>query len=205
MQVQVPSERLMAQWNLGAWHLTRHCEKNPNNSRMWFNDYPYGILGAETYMILRTLDLMGSHKAAEDGFDQWVSLPMDPKSGEGHHPWALPDRPNGLFLEGHGCLTHAVGPPGVGERAAKDRQRYGISRESVETLGRISSASLATGKGRLRRNHFARRSRALLSLGGRPAGRPEKSSTLNLLLSPLRWPPGRASAFAPPECASGAG
>ena len=62
----------------------------------------------------RALDLMGSHQAAEDGFDQWVSLPMDPKLGPGHHPWALPDRPNGLFSEGHGCLTHAVGPDGAG-------------------------------------------------------------------------------------------
>lgn len=113
MQVQVPSERLTAQWNLGAWHLLRHCEKNPKNGRLWFNDYPYGILGAETYMILTVLDLMGAHKATEDGFDQWLSLPMDPNSA-GHHSWALPDRPNGLFSEGHGCLTHAVGPKGVG-------------------------------------------------------------------------------------------
>jgi hypothetical protein len=114
MQVQVPSERLTAQWNLGAWHLLRHCEKNPQNGRLWFNDYPYGILAAETYMVLAALDLMGSHKAAEDGFDQWTSLPMDPKSGPGHHELALPDRPSGLFSEGHGCLTHAVGPAGVG-------------------------------------------------------------------------------------------
>jgi len=113
MQVQVPSERLTAQWNLGAWHLLRHCEKHPTNGRLWFNDYPYGILGAETYMILAALDLMGTHKAAEDGFDQWLSLPMDPNSA-GHHSWALPDRPNGLFSEGHGCLTHAVGPKGAG-------------------------------------------------------------------------------------------
>jgi len=113
MQVEVPSERLTAQWNLGAWHLVRHAQKNPKNGRLWFNDYPYGILGAETYMILAALDLMGSHKAAEDGFDQWVSLPMDTNSA-GHHPWALPDRPNGLFSEGHGCLTHAVGPEGAG-------------------------------------------------------------------------------------------
>ncbi len=113
MQVQVPSERLTAQWNLGVWHLLRHCQKNPVNGRLWFNDYPYGILGAETYLILAALDLMGSHQAAADGFDQWVSLPMDPNS-KGHHEWALPDRPNGLFTEGHGCLTHAVGPPGVG-------------------------------------------------------------------------------------------
>ena len=72
MQVQVPCQRLTAQWNLGAWHLLRHCEKNPNSGRLWFNDYPYGILAAETYMVLRVLDLMGSHKAAEDGFDQWA-------------------------------------------------------------------------------------------------------------------------------------
>jgi hypothetical protein len=113
MQVQVPSERLTAQWNLGAWHLVRHCEKNPKNGRLWFNDYPYGILAAETYMVLTVLDLMGSHQAAEDGLDQWTSLPMDPNSA-GHHEWALPDRPSGLFSEGHGCLTHAVGPPGSG-------------------------------------------------------------------------------------------
>ena len=113
MQVQVPCERLTAQWNLGRWHLTRHCGKNPKTGGLWFNDHPYGILAAETYMILAALNLMGDHQAAEDGFDQWVSLPMDPDS-KGHHGWALPDRPNGLFSEGHGCLTHAVGPPGAG-------------------------------------------------------------------------------------------
>jgi hypothetical protein len=113
MQVQVPSERLTAQWNLGTWHLLRHAERHPENGRLWFNDYPYGVLGAETYMILAVLDLMGSHKAAEDGFDQWVSLPMDPDS-KGHHEWALSDRPSGLFSEGHGCMTHAIGPQGAG-------------------------------------------------------------------------------------------
>ena len=113
MQVELPSKQLMAQWNLGAWHLLRHCEKNPQNGRLWFNDFPYGILGAETYMVLRALDLLGAPAPAADGFDQWLSLPLDPNS-TGHHAWALPDRPNGLFSEGHGCLTHAVGPPGVG-------------------------------------------------------------------------------------------
>ncbi len=116
MLVQVPCARLTAQWRLGTWHLVRHTEKNPQTGRLWFNDYPYGILGAETYLVLAALDLMGAHQAAEDGFDQWVSLPLDPKSADqpGHHPWALADRPNGLFSEGHGCMTHAVGPPGVG-------------------------------------------------------------------------------------------
>jgi len=126
MQVQVPCERLTAQWNLGRWHLTRHCGKNPENGRLWFNDYPYGILAAETYMILAALDLMGDHQVAEDGFHQWVSLPMQPvvekekqapnrgNADARHHDWALPDRPNGLFSEGRGCLTHAEGPPGAG-------------------------------------------------------------------------------------------
>ena len=36
-----------------------------------------------------------------------------PGSG-GHHAWALPDRPLGLFSDGRGCLTHAEGPPGAG-------------------------------------------------------------------------------------------
>ncbi len=116
MQVQVPCPRLTAQWNLGNWHLVRHAEKNPQTGRLWFNDFPYGILAAETYMILAALDLMGSHQTAEDGFDQWVSLPLDPKTTDhpGHHGWALLDRPNGLFSDGPGCLTHAVGPPGAG-------------------------------------------------------------------------------------------
>lgn len=113
MQVQVPSERLTAQWRLGAWHLLRHCSINPKTGKLWFNDYPYGILGAETYMVLRVLDLMGEHKQAEDGFYQWTSLPMDTDS-TGHHPWAMKDHPNGLFTDGHGCLTAAVGPDGWG-------------------------------------------------------------------------------------------
>ena len=101
MQVEVPSERLTAQWNLGAWHLVRHCGRNPANGRLWFNDHPYGILAAETYMILAALDLLGSHKAAEDGFDQWVSLPMNADV-----------RPVGLFSEGRGAMTGANGPGG---------------------------------------------------------------------------------------------
>ncbi|MHB1461750.1 MAG: hypothetical protein ACYC1M_10755 [Armatimonadota bacterium] len=113
MQISVPSERMTAQWNLGNWHLLRHAQKNPANGRLWFDDYPYGILGAETYMVLMALDLFGSHNAAADGLDQWLSLPLDTNS-VGHNPGALPDRPNGLFTDGHGCLTNAIGPDGAG-------------------------------------------------------------------------------------------
>ena len=116
MKVEVPCERLTAQWNLGAWHLIRHAVKN-DKGQLRFNDYPYGILAAETYLILRVLDLMGMHQEARDGLDQWLTLPMEIKivPGQGgHHAWAKPDRPSGLFSDGRGCLTHAVGPEGVG-------------------------------------------------------------------------------------------
>jgi hypothetical protein len=78
-------------------------------------------------MILAALDLMGSDKAAEDGFDQWVSLPMQPGieagkksvSAQGwdpdkQHGWSLPDRPVGNFSDGLGCFTLAEGPAGIG-------------------------------------------------------------------------------------------
>jgi hypothetical protein len=102
MQVRVPSGALTAQWNLGVWHLIRHCSANPQTGKLWFNDYPYGILGAESYLILSVLDQMGAHDAAADGFDQWLSLPLDR------------EHPVGLFSEGRGALTFAVGPDGIG-------------------------------------------------------------------------------------------
>lgn len=114
MQVQVPSERLTAQWELGTWHLLRHCSINPKTGKLWFNDYPYGILAAETYLVLSVLDQLNSHDSAESGFDQWTSLPMD-RNPSGTDPTsALPAHPVGLFSEGHGSLTYAEGPDGYG-------------------------------------------------------------------------------------------
>jgi hypothetical protein len=117
MKVEVPCEKLTAQWILGAWHLARHAVKN-DKGQLRFNDHPYGILASENYLIFRALDLMGMHRAAADGLDQWVSLPMETKivpGKGGHHSWAKPDRPVGLFTDGRGCLTHAEGAPlGVG-------------------------------------------------------------------------------------------
>lgn len=101
MRVEVPSERLTAQWNLGAWHLVRHCVKN-EKGQLLFNDYPYGILASETHMILHVLDLIGMNKEAADGLDQWLGLPLQNK------------KPVGLFSDGDGCLTNATGPQGVG-------------------------------------------------------------------------------------------
>lgn len=116
MQVQLPSARLTAQWKLGAWHILRRSIKG-TDGKWRFNDYPFGILASETYMILRALDLQGMHQEAADGLDQWLGLPTQPKATPGigdHHPWALPDRPLGHFSDGLGCLTHAEGIPGAG-------------------------------------------------------------------------------------------
>ena len=116
MKVEVPCEQLTAQWNLGAWHLARHAVKN-DKGQLRFNDHPYGILASETYLVLHALDLMGMHKEAADGLDQWLTLPMEHKivpGKGGHHEWAKPDRPVGHFSDGRGCLTHAEGPGGVG-------------------------------------------------------------------------------------------
>ncbi|MBI2298000.1 MAG: hypothetical protein HYU66_03455 [Armatimonadetes bacterium] len=119
MQVSVPDERLTAQWNLGAWHLLRHAVKRDDGT-WWFNDFPFGILSSETYMILRSLDLVGLYQEATDGLDQWLSLPLQtqrqPGGWDSGNP-ALnvqPDRPFGHFSDGLGCLTNAVGPEGWG-------------------------------------------------------------------------------------------
>jgi hypothetical protein len=113
MEVDLPSEELTAQWNLGAWHLLRHSVKDAEG-RWRFNDFPFGILASETFMILRALDLQGMHREAADGLDQWLSLPMQPGPVKGTHPWSKPDRPLGHFSDGFGCLTHAAGPDGAG-------------------------------------------------------------------------------------------
>ncbi len=116
MQVAVPDDRLAAQWKLGAWHILRRSVKD-QSGKWHFNDYPFGILASETYMILRALDLQGMHQEAADGLSQWLTLPTQPKvvpGAGGHHQWALPDRPLGQFSDGEGCLTHAEGVEGAG-------------------------------------------------------------------------------------------
>jgi len=116
MQVELPCEQLTAQWKLGAWHILRRSAQD-ENGKWRFNDFPFGILASETYMILRALDLQGMHKEAADGLDQWLRLPLEPNvvpGKNGHHGWAQPDHPLGHFADGKGCLTHAEGLPGAG-------------------------------------------------------------------------------------------
>ena len=124
MQVEVPCERLTAQWKLGAWHILRRGKQDgegfPEGTKRtdgkWrFNDHPFGVLACETYQILRALDFLGMHQEAADGLDQWLLLPMQPSvvPGKGGHPsWVPPDRPLGYFSDGRGCFTHAEGPAG---------------------------------------------------------------------------------------------
>ena len=114
MQINVPDACLTNQWKLGAGHILVGSVKDAAGKRR-FNDYPYGILGTETFMILHALDVLGMHGEAADGLDQWLKLPMNPTivpGQAGHHTWARPDRPLGHFSDGKGCLTHAVGPDG---------------------------------------------------------------------------------------------
>ncbi len=113
MQIEVPSQRLTAQWKLGAWHLVRHAVAD-EHGKLVFNDHPFGVLASETFMILRTLDLVGQHREAGDGFDQWLKLPMQPTAPAGSHELAKSDRPLGHFGDGLGAFTHASGPPGWG-------------------------------------------------------------------------------------------
>lgn len=113
MRVELPCSRLTAQWNLGTWHLLRRSTQSAAGA--WqFNDYPFGILASETYMILRALDLQGRHQEAADGLAQWLRLPLQPRASAGTHEASRPDRPLGHFIDGEGCLTHATGPEGVG-------------------------------------------------------------------------------------------
>jgi hypothetical protein len=121
MKVDVPDERLVAQWNLGAWHLLRRAKQN--EAGQWrFNDYPFAILASETYLILRVLDLMGMHKPAADGLGQWLELSTD-----------LP-KPVGHFSDGKGVLSHArnyIG--GWGEKGFKEDLGGGM--DSVHAMG----------------------------------------------------------------------
>lgn len=55
MQVEVPCERLSAQWKLGVDHILNKKDLNPPikgpDGKWRFNDSPYGLLASETYLI----------------------------------------------------------------------------------------------------------------------------------------------------------
>ena len=104
MQVDVPCERLSAQWNLGAWHILRHAERSPQG-QVRINDFPYSVLAEETHLMIHALDVAGMHKQAAEALDLWLDLPLD-----------LP-KPTGYFSDGRGVFSHAktagAGGPGM--------------------------------------------------------------------------------------------
>jgi hypothetical protein len=121
MLVDLPSEELTAQWSLGAWHLLRRAIQN-DKGQWRFNDYPFAILASETYQILHVLDLMGMHREAADGLDQWLELPVD-----------LP-KPVGWFSDGNGALSHAKNyVSGAGSGAFKEDVGGGM--DAVHAMG----------------------------------------------------------------------
>ena len=129
MQVEVPDERLNAQWKLATWHILRRLVKD-QNGKWHFNNYPYGVLAQETFHILRGLDFQGMHKEVADGLDQWLLLPLDIKivPGDGGQvKEELPDRPVGNFSDGRGCFTNAEGPVGEGV--------WGMNMDGVHATG----------------------------------------------------------------------
>jgi hypothetical protein len=110
MEIAVPCARFTGQWNIAADHIFDQKKLNParqDAEGKWrFNCSPYGLLGSETFMILRALDYLGLHKEAADGLDQWLGLPLDRDPPR--------DRPRGLYPDGRGSFSNAEGPPGVG-------------------------------------------------------------------------------------------
>ncbi len=85
MKIDVPEPVLNQQWRLGAWHLRRWSERLPDGTycvSIWppTKGGPAGddgnegaaAIGAETYQIIRTLDLIGCHDVAEGGLNYWL-------------------------------------------------------------------------------------------------------------------------------------
>ena len=81
MRIHVPEPELEAQWNLGAWHLMRWSQSLPDE-RLAVSIWPFtkldggregaACIGCESFQILRTLDLLGCHEAAEQGLNYWI-------------------------------------------------------------------------------------------------------------------------------------
>ena len=87
VQIDVPDQLFTSQWRLGAWHLARWAMKLDDETycvSIWPYDKGENLevgvdgregaaaIGAETYQILRTLDLLGSHDIAEGGLNYWL-------------------------------------------------------------------------------------------------------------------------------------
>lgn len=116
MQIDVPEKELVAQWRLGAWHLTRHAKK--------INDRMYGIsiwpgacyLAIESWQVIKALDLMGMHEIAEKGLNYWIFA-----EEHGFNP-AFSDN-NGYLIRNEAYdMRHSVGHGNIMETAAIHRR-----------------------------------------------------------------------------------
>jgi hypothetical protein len=84
MTIDVPEVQLVRQWELGAWHLERWCQKCADGSYA-VSIWPYGksnggnegtvALGSESFLNIRVLDMMGLHDLARGGLDYWLFGP----------------------------------------------------------------------------------------------------------------------------------
>ncbi len=81
MTIDVPEKPIVRQWELGAWHLQRWCQKCPDGTyavSIWPYDKSNGgnegtvALGSESFLNIRVLDMMGLHDLARGGLDYWL-------------------------------------------------------------------------------------------------------------------------------------
>jgi len=96
MRVSVPSERLTAQWNLGAWHILRTAGRAPKGE-VRLADHPYAVLAQETFQMIYAWDGIAwdISMGAMDLMDPAKLLPLSDPRAQGHMD-VLEDR---LLLE----------------------------------------------------------------------------------------------------------
>jgi hypothetical protein len=83
MQIDVPEKQLIAQWQLGDWHLKRWSQKVKDDTycvSIWEPlkvvvdgaEMGYTAIGLETSTNIRALDVMGSADVARGGLNWWL-------------------------------------------------------------------------------------------------------------------------------------
>jgi hypothetical protein len=118
MQIDVPEKQLVAQWQLGDWHLKRWSQKVRDDTyciSIWDPVVSYGwgytAIGLESSTNIRALDLMGSADVARGGLNYWLffakhstpwgkfaDLGDGPLTAPGHSP----ERMNSGYDQHHG-------------------------------------------------------------------------------------------------------
>ncbi len=85
MTVDVPDYYINGQWRLSLWHILRHSYYMDNGTlcvSIWPFDKGAGLhrdgnegaacIGAESWQIIQTLDLLGAHDKARDAINYWL-------------------------------------------------------------------------------------------------------------------------------------